>query len=217
MFKKLIVSAGILFLTVFAYAYDDNDLQIWNTDSEEFAISDNSKITMEEEFRWGDNAKEFYYHHYDAGLVYSLRKYLNISAGYRHIYELKRDKFKLERAPYAVAAFSWDIKGFKFEDRNRFEYRHFDYQADSGRYRNKITIKLPWKLTRLAIQPFVSDEVFLGFGGVNQFNQNRFSTGLGFNINKGVRAEIYYMLQSSKSAGLWKGANVLGTKLKIAF
>jgi len=213
----VLVMALLLIVTVMAYAYDDGDFQVWNTDVEEFKINSNSKIALEEEFRWGDNANEFYYHHYDAGVFYNLKKYLNIGGGYRHIYELKKGKFKQESDPYITATLLWDIKGFKFEDRNRIEYRYFDYQADSSRYRNKITMKLPWKLTKIGIQPYLSDEFFVSFGGTNQFNQNRFSSGIGMNLTSNVKAEAYYMLQAAKSSGKWMDTNVLGTKLKIAF
>jgi hypothetical protein len=109
------------------------------------------------------------------------------------------------------------MKGFKFEDRSRMEYRHFDYQADSWRYRNKVTVRLPWKLTRMEIQPYLSDEIHIGFGGTNQFNQNRFSPGVGMNLTKNIKAEIYYLLQSAKSSGRWADTNILGTKLKLVF
>jgi len=207
----------MLTLVTCVYAYDDHDFQVWNTDVEEFQVGKNSKIAFEEEFRWADNANEFYYHHYDVGFFYNLKKYLNIGGGYRHIYELKKGKFKLENAPYITATLLWDLLGFKLEDRNRMEYRHFDYQADSWRYRNKVTIKFPWRFTKLQIQPYVSDEIFVGFSAINEFNQNRFSSGLSMNLTKNLKAEIYYMLQSTKSSGNWVDANVLGTKLKIAF
>lgn len=216
--KKILAMIGLgLMIAGSVYAYDEGDFQVWNTDVEEIKINKDLKVALEEEFRWGDNADEFYYHHYDVGFFYNLKKYLNIGGGYRHVYELKKGKFKLENEPYVTATLLWDLKGFKFEDRNRMEYRHFDYQADSWRYRNKITMKSPWKFTGMEIQPFLSDEIFIGFGGISQFNQNRFSSGFGMNLIKNVKAEIYYMLQSTKSSGKWVNANVLGTKLKIAF
>jgi hypothetical protein len=216
----IIISTLGLFLAAFnirSYAYDDGDFQVWNTDVEEFKINQDSKIALEEEFRWGNNASEFYYQHYDVGFFYNLEKWLNIGGGYRHIYELKKGKFKLENEPYVTTALLWDLLGLKFDDRNRLEYRHFDCQTDSWRYRNKITAKLPWKFTKLEIQPYVSDEIFIGFNTISELNQNRLSSGLSMNLTKNMKAEIYYMLQSTKSSGKWVDTNVLGTKLKIAF
>lgn len=216
--KKTFFIIGLMLITTTAaFAYDDGDFQVWNTDVEEFKINQGSKISFEQEFRWGNNASEFYYHHYDVGFFYDLRKWLNIGGGYRHIYELKKGEFKLENAPYLTATLFWGLKRLKFDDRSRIEYRHFDYQADSWRYRNKITAKLPCKFTRLEIQPYVSDEIFIGFSTISELNQNRLSSGLSMNLTKNLKAEIYYMLQSSKSKGSWIDANVLGTKLKMTF
>lgn len=216
--KKIFVIVGLaLFLATKAYAYSDGDFQVWNTDIEEYKINKKLKVALEEEFRWGGDAHEFYYHHYDLGLSYTLNKYWSIGGGYRQVYELSNRKFKMENEPYLTATLSLSKKGFNFESRNRLEYRYFKYKADSGRYRNKFTIKYPLKFKKIEIQPFVSDEVFFGFGGTNQFNQNRLSSGLGFNLTKSIKAEVYYMLVTNKSAGKWVDSNVLGTKLKIAF
>jgi hypothetical protein len=223
MLKLKIIAVSLLLGGVsLGYAYDDGDFQVWNTEAQEKKISQNFKLAAEEEFRWADNANDFYYHHYDLGLIYSLNEHLNLSVGYRHIFEKKTigssTKFKVENEPYITAALSWDFAGFKFESRNRIEYRHFDYQADSGRYRNKFNLKFPWKLTGFKfLAPYLADEIFFGFGGTNQFNQNRFSSGFGMNLIKEVSAEIYYMLQSTKSKGKWTDANIFGTKVKLIF
>ncbi|OIO36602.1 MAG: hypothetical protein AUJ74_01875 [Candidatus Omnitrophica bacterium CG1_02_44_16] len=214
---SLVLLVSMFMLVTKVYAYDDHDLQVWNTDTEEFKVSKDAKAVFEEEFRWGNNADDFYYHHYDAGFFYNLKKYLNIGGGYRHVYELKKGESKLENEPYITATLLWGLKGFKFEDRSRLEYRHFDYQRDSWRYRNKVTLKLPWKFTKLEIQSYISDEILVGFSKITELNQNRFSSGLSMNLTKNLKAEIYYILQSAKSSDKCVDTNVLGTKLKIVF
>jgi hypothetical protein len=87
-----------------AAAFDDGDFQVWNTEVEEFSVSQERKIALEQEFRWGDNAKDFYYQHYDIGFFQKLKKYLSIGAGYRQVYELKKGKFKAEEEPYLAAS-----------------------------------------------------------------------------------------------------------------
>lgn len=210
------VIAVALMLFARAHAYDDGDFQVWNTDAEEFKINNDSRITLEEEFRWGGNAGEFYYQHYDIGLFYNLEKWLNIGGGYRHIYELKNRRFKLENEPYITLTFLWGLKGFKFEDRSRIEYRYFDYQADSGRYRNKFTLKSPWKFTAIELQPYLADEIFLDFQN-KAFSRNRFYSGLDMRLTKSLKAEIYYLLQTTRSANKWADVNALGAKVKLFF
>ena len=207
---------AVLFLSANVYAYKDGDFQVWNTDTEEFKINDDTKMALEQEFRWGGSAKDFYYQHYDLGFFYNLQKYLNVGAGYRHVLSKSNNKFLVENEPYITATLLWDIAGFKFDDRSRLEYNHFDYKDDTWRYRNKFTVKSPWKFTKLEIQPYVSDEIFVLFDDSQRLNMNRASAGLAMNITKNLKGEIYYMLQSSKSRK-WTETNVLGTKLKLAF
>jgi len=217
--NKLVLVMLILVFIVSAqaYAYNDGDFQVWNTDVEEYNINKDLKVALEEEFRWGGDAHEFYYHHYDLGLAYVLNKYWSIGGGYRQVYELNNRKFRMENEPYLTATLFLSKGGFNFESRNRLEYRYFKYKADSGRYRNKFTLKYPIKFSKVGIQPFISDEVFFGFGGTNQFNQNRLSSGLGLDLTKNIKVEVYYMLVTTKSSAHWVDANVLGTKLKVAF
>lgn len=214
---SIAVAALILLSAAELYAYEDDDFQFWNTEIEEFRVNKETRVVLEEEFRWGGSAKEFYYQHYDLGFFYRLQKYLDVGAGYRHVLYKSKGKFQVENEPYIAAILSWDIKGFQFNDRSRLEYNHFDYKDDTWRYRNKITVKLPWKFTRFEIQPYVSDEIFILFDDGQRLNQNRFYAGLGMSITRNLKAEIYYMLQDTKNSGQWTGINVLGTKLKLSF
>lgn len=199
-----------------AYAYDDGDFQVWHTDVEEKRINKKLKISLEEEFRWGDNAGEFYYQHYEPGLTYEVNEHLDLALKYRQIYDKKNGKFREENQPNLNATFKWQSFGTSFDDRSRLEYRHFDYQPDSWLYRNKLTSNLPWKFTKFEIQPYLSDEIFINFYNT-AFSRNRFSAGLIFNLTKNIKAEVYYMLQSTKSSHEWTKANVFGSKLKLAF
>jgi Protein of unknown function (DUF2490) len=215
---SLVVVALVLFQIVKLYAYDDGDFQIWNTDVEEVQLKKDLKLAFEQEFRWANNASEFYYQHYDAGLTYALSKSWSVGAGYRQIYSRTAlAPWQSESDPYTFLTYFGELLGFKFDDRNRFEYQYFSYKSDTGRYRNKLTIKPSWKLTKFEIQPFISDEAFIVMGDGQGFNQNRLSGGLSFSVMKNLKAEVYYMLFSSKAGSRWKDYNVLGTKIKIIF
>ena len=214
---SVIIVVFSLFLIVKLYAYDTKDFQVWNTEVEELKINPDAKIAFEQEFRWGGSAKELYYQHYDVGFFYNLQKYLNVGGGYRHVLSRSQGKFLIENEPYLSATLFWDLIGFKFDDRSRLEYNHFDYKDDTWRYRNKFTLKAPWKFTALEIQPYLSDEIFILFDDSQRLNTNRFSVGLGMTITENLKGEIYYMLQDTKNSGKWTGINVLGTKLKLSF
>lgn len=216
--KKMIFA--VLGLTLMIYgkagAYDDGDFQIWHTQVQEKEINKEARVTLEEEFRFGDDANDFYYHHYDAGFVYSLNKNLNLGMNYRQVYEKKKGKFKEENRPHINATLKWDLLGLKFEDRNRLQYRHFDYQGDIWQYRNKFSAKFPWKFTKMEIQPYFADEIFLDLQN-KAFTRNRFYSGFAIGLNKNLKGEIYYLLQSGRSANKWVDTNVFGAKVKLIF
>lgn len=200
------------------YAFDNHDFQTWNTNVEEVKLNKSSKLMFEEEFRWGDNASDFYYQHYDAGYQYSLTKYLSLGGDYRYVREKKTDKFRPESEPYFAAYANWKLMDFQFSDRTRIEYRYYTYQTDSWRFRNKLDIKFPWKFTKFEIQPLVADEFFFRFNGID-INENRLYGGIGFTMTKNLKGEVSYMWRATKNTGIctWNDTNVLSMKLKLAF
>jgi hypothetical protein len=48
-----------------AHAYDKGDFQIWNTNYQSLLIGKNTRLRTEEEFRYGGNASQLFYHHYE--------------------------------------------------------------------------------------------------------------------------------------------------------
>jgi len=216
--KIIFLAALGILLGGYVYSYDDGDFQVWNTEIEEFKINKSSKMVLEEELRFGDDAHELYYQHYDGGYVYDFNKHLTLGIHYRQVYAKPKVhvKFQEENRLHLNAITKYELFGYNLEDRNRLEYRHFDYQEDSWRYRNKFTVKFPWRFTNFAIRPYVANEIFLNLNGID-FNRNRFYCGLEFAIIKNLKGELFYMLQSTKSNGTWTQANVLGPRIKVVF
>lgn len=220
MIRKNINIAIALVLLVFtsdAYAYDKGDFQIWNTDNEDVKIYKNVKFAMEQEFRFGENAHEFFYQHYEFGFVFGFAKMLDLGLSYRLVLEKVRRKWMEEDMPNVNATLKYELWKLKLEDRNRIEYRHFRYKDDSVRYRNKFGMKYPVKFKSITISPYAGNEIFVSSNSTG-FNENRFSAGTEFELTKYVKADIYYMLKSNKIFdGKWTDVNVLGTKIKISF
>lgn len=220
--KKILAIIGLVLAIgsfKLSYAYDNGDFQFWNTEVQEKKINDKMKLALEEEFRFGDDAGDFYYQHYDIGFVYSLNSNLDLGLNYRQVYEKKNGDFKEENRPHINATLKGGLAGLELDDRSRLQYRHFDYQPDFWQYRNKLTVKFPWEFTKIKLQPYLAGEVFLSFNN-KAFSRNRFYSGLAMNLTKNIKAEIYYLLQStrnSKSSSKWTDANVLGTKIKLVF
>ncbi len=215
--KSAILALCLILTGPGVYAYDNGDFQIWQTDGEDIKIGKGTKFTMEQEFRFGENASELFYQHYDWGVACSFDKLLELAFGYRLVLEKFQHKWLEEDEPYTNITAKFDVWKFKFEDRNRIEYRHLRYADDHMRYRNRSMLRYPFDFHMIKIAPYTSDEIFVSSNG-RGFNQNRFQSGLEFELTKYVKADISYMLQSLRGKGnKWLEANVLWTKLKISF
>ena len=215
--KFIILVLCLTLISFKAYAYDDGDFQIWNSDAQDIKIGKATKFTMEQEFRWGDNASEFFYQHYDWGFAWAFDKRFELALGYRLIFEKVKRKWMEEDDIYTNLTWKQDIWKFKLEDRNRIEYRHFRFAIDQARYRNKLLIKYPFEFKGMKIAPYTSDEIFVSSNS-RGFNQNRFQSGLEIELTKYIKFDVSYMLQSIRGKGdKWYEANVLWLKNKIAF
>lgn len=211
------IAVSVLLFIPEGFSFDDGDFQYWNTETLSKKINDQWKISLENEFRWGNNAGNPYYNHSDLGVNYSgAAKWLNLGLSYRHVREEKSGGWKIENRPHINVAIAWKLLGMSFNDRSRFEYRMQENADDYWRYRNKASVKLPLKLTKFEIQPYLASEIFYDFD-LNTLNRGRFYGGFSFKVCKNLKGEIYYLLQKSESSDKWNDTNVLGTKLKLDF
>jgi len=205
----------ILLSSYRCYAFDDGDFQYWNTESIEAKFNKDWKIKVAEEFRFGDNAGSFYYNHIDAGLSYLLNEQIKLTVNYRQIFQKKDNKWNPEYRPHINGTVKAKWNGLVFKDRNRFEYRIKESADNLWRYRNKLSINLPFKWTKLNIQPYIADEIFYDFNE-NRLSRNRAYAGFKILFLENLKGEIYYMYQLTKSSN-WKGCDILGTSLKVVF
>ena len=215
--KSIVWASCFLALALNLYAYDNGDFQIWNTNDQDIKIGKATKLTLEEEFRYGETASELFYQHYDWGFAWAFDKRFELALGYRFVLEKNNHKWLEGDEPYTILTWRQDIWKFKFDDRNRIEYRHFRFAPDQARYRNRFTLKYPFEFRSIKIAPYTSDEIFVSSNGTG-FNQNRFQSGIELELTKYVKFDISYMLQSLRSKGdKWYEANALWLKNKIAF
>ena len=212
----LFVISGILFCRP-GLSFDDGDFQYWNSESASWSLNDDWKIVLEEEFRFGDDGQDFSYQHSDLGFEYSgIADWLSLGLNYRHVFEKNSGKWLEENRPHLNAAVKWELFDCSFSNRGRFEYRNRESGQEAWRYRNKFSLKFPCKFTKFEIQPYIADEVFVDFDQ-GEFNRNRVYTGFALKLSNYIKAELFYLLQRSKSGGIWIDYNILGTKLKMYF
>lgn len=198
-------------------AFDDGDFQYWNTESISWRINKLWQLTLEEEFRFGDDAGNPYYRHSDLGATYSgIADWLDIGINYRQILEERSGDWKYENQPQLNTTVKFKLSDFTCSTRSRFEYRNREDADNFWQYANKLTVNLPLKLTRLEIQPYLADEIFVDFDQ-EELSRNRLYAGFSLKLLQSLKGELFYLWQRSKKSGKWSDCHVFGSKLKFSF
>ena len=214
----IVTVIAIVLISEVCFAYDDEGFQWWSTAGVSYDINKDWKVTFEEEFRLGDDGGHLYYHHSDLGFVYkSLADWIDLGFNYRQAFEKdNKGEWREENRPHLNITLKGKLFDLDLSDRSRFEYRDRENKKDLWRYRNKFTVKFPLELTKLKLQPYLADEVFINFDEEG-YNRNRLYSGASFKLSKNLEGNIFYLWQSSRSGGRWKDINVLGAGLKYRF
>ena len=214
----VVVTTGVLPGTT-CIAFDDGDVQFWSTASATFDINKDWKGKFEEEFRFGEDAGNFYYNHSDLGFIYGgLAEWMDLGFNYRQVFGRadSASEWKQENRPHLNVTLKGKLFDLSVSNRSRFEFRDREDNEDHWRYRNKFTVKVPLELTDLKLKPYVADEVFIPLNDDN-ISINRVYAGISFEVLENMTGEVFYLWQSSRAPGDWNDTNILGTRLKFRF
>lgn len=183
------------------------------------SIKLNPKVTIHTEFQWRrtDGLKNGQQELYRTGINYSLRKDVNLIAGYAFAQTYSYGDFPAAFAFPEHRLFEQvfiknpigkvDVSHrFMLEQRfvgsvslqNGVQKTDFNY-LNRMRYRAKVEIPLQKDKSTSKLSLILQDEIFIGWGeniGANIFDQNRIGVLLGYQLNKLVKLETGYINQT---------------------
>ena len=223
----------ILALAASAKAYETGDSQVWLTFTFSGKFTNNLSASIYENFRLGDDAKDFYYSETALLLDWTPRPWLTLGAGYteaknkktKTLYdasgaEVLDEYWEYEHQPNVSVTFKGAFSGWKLDDRTRVEYRMKENTQDYFRYRNRIRLISPWKWTALKINPRTYYELNLSDlpNDVDwEFDRQRFYIGATLSLLNHINGELYYLKQLDWTGGDWREYNVFGVGLSASF
>ena len=88
-----------LILVSGVHAKQDEDWQFWNSSSLEGNVHPRWKLKFEEQFRFGDNITDFYYHLTGVSVTWKTTEWFQVALAYAQIYEQKADDWREENRP----------------------------------------------------------------------------------------------------------------------
>ncbi len=196
-----------------------HDFQIWTYDSCFISLCKNLDFNLETNFRWKDNAHTFFYYHVLNELSFHLSSFLIISPTYEQVWARADadSPWRKEYRPQLSIYLSGTWRSFAWVDRSRIRYRIFEDNTlpNVWQYRNKLTIEpTQWVLFRL--HPLVWDEIFFEEHQRGIY-ENRFFTGVRFNLLKCLQEEIGYMRQTRRTLLQWEGNDIFLVNFRAQF
>ncbi len=192
-----------------------DDWQYWNELILKREATKKVDFHIKLEQRFVDDFREFALHNYAPGFVYKFQRHFDFELNYKFEREKGKRQWRNEHRIEMIPIIKWQWSELKFKLRNRLEYRNIDGD-ESWRLREKIKVNRAVGFDGFYVTPYVSEEIFYDFK-IGDFNQNRVSIGLSKYIISDLGISIYYMLKSNKRERRWSHANVVGTKVLIAF
>lgn len=241
---KIGLATGLAMLAGLGMA-EQGDAQLWLKFYAEGKLPNDFAVSVEEELRYQDDMSEFYDEDTFLSVKYDVNDWLNIGLGYRVVQERKNKTvytakkgsdgttkysavgdgdhyWQNEERPVIDVTLKNKLGDWSIDDRNRFEWRMKDDGGeDYIRYRNRLRVRSPWKVTRFKINPYAYAEGFVedkpGLSGSDMFNRYRLATGISGNLSKNLKSGLYVMMQSDRADSGWDQFGVAGIELGASF
>jgi hypothetical protein len=190
-----------------------DDTQSWTDVQVIFPIHEKVDLGILSQFRIGRDISAFVDERAGVSLSFKLNKYLTFSPAYLYIATQPIRGLKAhENRLMFTGTVRWPVGRFTFIDRNQIE-RRLRRPINSTRYRNRLQIEHPVKISGSVFQPYISDEVFYDWN-LHAWVRNRFAVGVSKALTRWLTGELYYMRQNdgrSRPGDL----HVIGSGLRI--
>ena len=142
---------------------------------------------------------------------------MDLGFNYRQVFfKDSAGDWRRENRPHVNVTLKTEVNDFALSSRSRLEFRDREIKKDIWVYRHKATIKMPYKLTKLKLQPYIADEVFINLDK-SEYVANTLYSGFSLTSTTQIKSEHFYIWKSGKSGGDSTYINVIGAQLKLYF
>jgi len=216
-FYSFFLSFLLLPLLCFGAPLKNNGYEMWLQDSMQKQIKDHFSYCIGTEFRFRKNASELYFTYAQFFLVHHPYNWLEWAAGYRHqnTFQHEEDKWKTSYNPLGDIIFYFSTGEWKWQNRNRFQYLIHSSTPNLLRYRYRLRLVSPWKLTPIKLTPFSDNELF--FEERKGFFQDRFLVGTLVDPTDYMTLETFFMLRFQDYLDKWRRHKIIGIYLSLKF
>jgi hypothetical protein len=193
----------------------NNDVQVWVTESVHKKFSPALLFELTNEWRVGDNVSKLYFFYLEGMLQIKAARWLDVGPGYRQIWNIAGNQWKLTYFPYWEFDFHKTNGRAGFYNRNRFVYVMPEGGQNYWEYRGRIRWMTTYEIKHRLCRPYISNEVFVNTSA--SFSQDRLMAGLIVPLTHSLNGDFYFMVRFLKSNHHWTHQNVFGTWMNLIF
>lgn len=217
--KQMIIKliSNILYLFVLKgilFSQGLDDIQFWHAEKFQKKINEKTLLSLEQDFRSGENMSKLLYLHADFGFRRSLNKSYSINLNFREVFEQKGQNLTREHRPHVQIAWKGKSGQFSISSRARLEYRIRQGKDSVFRNRDMISVNYGKGFTSLKLVPYFANEFFYDFEK-NEYNRNRFYVGIKVGSIKSFKPTIYILIQTKIANDSFTHIGVLGFKFNF--
>lgn len=210
-FSILLVCTAFLGISA-QTATKEEDFQSWNDVQLTAPLGKRVEVVMTGTFRFGNNVQRLVDRRIGIAFNFKPTVWLTLQPGYTNIVTTPRPgRERTENRLSFAVVYKFPFKKFTLTDRSLFE-RRLRSPRNATRYRNRLLFEIPLKKF-YDIKFFVSEEVFYDWS-LRKWSRNRFTVGIGKNLNKHLTAEIYFLRQNDGTTRPGD-LNIIGTTFKL--
>ncbi len=195
-----------VFFSSFSSSAQQNDFGIWAAVSVKHKFSQKFSATVEEQFRFNQNATAIAQYFTDAGLEYALSKKLKVALCYRFINNFQDTYYSKRHRLYIDLSYKTKFSRIQVLIRTRLQEQQQDiYSSDYGKIaawhsRNKITAKFD---LNKRYTPYLSTELFYMLSAPNEeggiIDKMRYAAGIEYEFNRVHALDLFYLIQQDKN------------------
>lgn len=173
------------------------DIEIWTGSELTYKFNKKLDVSLEEEFRFFDNATRLYEHLTEIQARYDVKKHIRVAMAYRFSQENNRfDQFDLQHRLAADVRYRDKFERLQLTFRLRYQQVYTAYfSSENGKIPNRVLrnkLTLAYDIKNFKGEPFVEYEHFYAFDGNNAMDKYEFSLGMEYKLSKNMDLEMAY-------------------------
>lgn len=203
----------VLFANLFVSGQtNETESYLWNYSSVSKAINRKNELQLGEKLHYSISDSQINYHHFDFIFYHHFNENFTLGLAVRNAYSGISENQISEVTPQIYGVYKGILKKLSVNWSNRLDYRNFETGEKQTRYRNKLTLTLLNSYTKVRIQPYLAEEMFVKFNEDGLYNV-RFFGGLYLLETNYFKVDMYYCYIMLDQGVNWGHQNVKGLNL----